>query len=151
MAKAAPSIEHSPPVSDMVLSAGSIHKTIGTYGFEQGNSDGWKPRGTYTQIASVTEAAYGGTHSLKATARTSAWNGAELDVKSLLQPDVEYEISGYVKLDGHSAVPSMVKLTVEQQPTGGTTTWKTVAQTETADTSWIKLQGKYTFTGGWMH
>ncbi|WP_418026859.1 endo-1,4-beta-xylanase [Paenibacillus sp. JJ1722] len=148
VAKAATSIEHSPPVADTVLSAGDIHKTIGTYGFEQGNSDGWKPRGTYTQIASVTEAAYGGTHSLKATARTAAWNGAELDVKSLLQPDVEYEISGYVKLDGHSAVPSMVKLTVEQQPTGGTTTWKTVAQTETADTSWIKLQGKYTFTGG---
>lgn len=83
----------------------------------------------------------------KATARTAAWNGAELDVKSLLQPDVEYEISGYVKLDGHSAVPSMVKLTVEQQPTGGTTTWKTVAQTETADTSWIKLQGNILLPG----
>ncbi|MBJ8191338.1 carbohydrate binding domain-containing protein, partial [Bacillus cereus] len=107
VAKAATSIEHSPPVADTVLSAGNIHKTIGTYGFEQGNSDGWKPRGTYTQIASVSEAAYGGTHSLKATARTAAWNGAELDVKSLLQPDVEYEISGYVKLDGHSAVPSL--------------------------------------------
>ncbi|MGO4950961.1 endo-1,4-beta-xylanase [Paenibacillus sp. DRB1-1] len=148
VAKASASVEHSPLVVGTALSAGSVHKTIGTYGFEEGNSDGWKPRGTYTQIASVTETAYGGTHSLKATARTEAWNGAELDVKPLLQPDVEYEISGYVKLDGHSEVPSMVKLTVEQQPTGGTTTWKTVAQSETADTSWIKLQGKYTFTGG---
>lgn len=116
VAKAASSMEHSPSVSDKVLSAGKI---IGAYGFEQGNSDGWKPRGAYTQIASVTEAAYGGTHSLKATARTAAWNGAELDVKPLLLPGVEYEISGYVKLDGNAAIPSVIKLTVEQQPTGG--------------------------------
>ncbi|WP_058830328.1 endo-1,4-beta-xylanase [Paenibacillus polymyxa] len=144
VAKAAPSVEHSPSVSNTVLSAGKI---IGAYGFEQGNSDGWKPRGAYTQIASVTEVAYGGTHSLKATARTAAWNGAELDVKPLLLPDVEYEISGYVKLDGNAAIPSVLKFTMEQQPTGGTTAWKTLAQTETTDTSWIKLQGRYTFTG----
>lgn len=144
VARAAPSVEHSPSVSNTVLSVGKI---IGAYGFEQGNSDGWKPRGAYTQIASVTEAAYGGTHSLKATARTAAWNGAELDVKPLLLPDVEYEISGYVKLDGNAAIPSVLKFTMEQQPTGGTTAWKTLAQTETTDTSWIKLQGRYTFTG----
>ncbi|WP_226002413.1 endo-1,4-beta-xylanase [Paenibacillus sp. BJ-4] len=146
-ARAAPAVEHSPSVSDTILAAGSVNKMIGTYGFEQGNVQGWKPRGTYTQIASVTEAAYGGAHSLKATARTAAWNGAELDVKPLLQPNVEYEISGYVKLDGNAAVPSVIKFTMEQQPTGGATAWKTVAQKQTADTSWVKLQGEYTFTG----
>ncbi|MGZ0038790.1 endo-1,4-beta-xylanase [Paenibacillus ottowii] len=144
VAKAAPSMEPFPSFSDTVRSAGM---TVKTYGFEQGNSDGWKPRGAYTQIASVTEAAYGGTHSLKATARTAAWNRAELDVKPLLLPDLEYEISGYVKLDGNAAIPSVLKFTIEQQQTGGTTTWKTVAQAETAGTSWIKLQGRYTFTG----
>lgn len=145
--KAAPSVEHFPLVSETMPASGGVNKTIGTYGFEQGNSEGWKPRGTYTQIASVSEAAYGGTHSLKTTARTATWNGAELDVKPLLQSDVEYEISGYVKLDGKAAVPSVIKLTTEEQQSGGSTAWKTVAQTETADTAWVKLQGKYTFTG----
>ncbi|WP_179030973.1 endo-1,4-beta-xylanase [Paenibacillus kribbensis] len=145
--KAAPSVEHSPLVSKTMLATAGVNKTIGTYGFEQGNSEGWKPRGGNTQIASVSEAAYGGTHSLKTTSRTANWNGAELDVKPLLQPDVEYEISGYVKLDGKAAVPSVIKLTVEQQSTGGSTEWKTVAQTETADTAWVKLQGRYKFTG----
>jgi endo-1,4-beta-xylanase len=147
LAEAAPSVEDSPVVLDTALSGGSATKTIGTYGFEQGSREGWKPRGANTQIASVTEAAYGGTRSLKVTARTAAWNGPELDVKPILHPGVEYEISGYVKLDGNSAAPSVIKFTMEQQPTGGATTWKTVAQTETMDTSWVRLQGKYTFSG----
>src|SRR5690242_12255993 len=62
--------------------------------FEDGTTQGWASRGS-AALASVTDVAHAGTHSLKTTGRTATWNGPSLDVRSLLQKGATYQISGF--------------------------------------------------------
>src|SRR5438309_787844 len=63
---------------DVVLSA---HASPGAMqsDFEDGTLQGWIPRGPVT-LTSSTDAAFGGTHSLKTTGRTAGFNGPSLNL-----------------------------------------------------------------------
>ncbi|HBR35519.1 MAG TPA: 1,4-beta-xylanase, partial [Firmicutes bacterium] len=96
------------------------------YGFEEGDGQGWIPRGDGVQIAVVREAAYSGTYSLKTTNRTANWHGPSLDLTGVLQKEVVYEVTGYVKLMGTPAATTNIKITMEQKKFGASTSWTTV-------------------------
>ncbi len=119
-------------------------EVIAQYDFENGDTQGWIPRGGGVAINSVNEAAQTGSYSLKVTGRTANWNGQSLDVSTLFKKGAVYNVTGYVKLVNAPRKPCTVKFTVEEKASGGTN-WKTVAQRDIMNTKWQKLSGSYTF------
>jgi endo-1,4-beta-xylanase len=120
-------------------------EVVAQYDFENGDSQGWIPRGPGMQIESVNETAQAGSYSLKATGRSANWHGQSLDVIGLFQKGAVYNITGYVRLVSAPRTPSTLKFTMEQKKDGGTT-WKTVSQRDVTNNRWQKLSGSYTFT-----
>lgn len=116
------------------------------YDFENGDSQGWIPRGGGVKIEVVQEAAQSGKYSLKTTNRSANWHGPSLDLTGVIKKDVVYEITGYVKLLGKPTTASNFKITMEQKKFGASTSWKTVAQAPVNDTQWVKLSGDYSFS-----
>jgi endo-1,4-beta-xylanase len=115
--------------------------------FEDGTTQGWGPRGS-ALVASSTEVAHTGTHSLKTTGRTANWNGPSLDVRALLQQGATYVISGYVRLVA-GQLPTTLIFTVQRTPTGGSTAFDRVVASPTdgvTDAGWVLLQGQYTYS-----
>lgn len=113
------------------------------YDFENGDLQGWTPRGQGVLISPVTAAAQSGAASLMTTNRTANWHGPSLNVNSIFKKGGVYMITGYVKLAAVPSTPSAIKFTVEQKPAGGKTDWKTVAQQTVAGAEWVKLSGTY--------
>ncbi|CAM4464905.1 endo-1,4-beta-xylanase [Paenibacillus tarimensis] len=118
-----------------------------TYTFDDGTVQGWSPRGGVT-LSATSESAVSGVYSLKTTGRTAAWNGPSLNVKSLLQPGASYEISASVKLPEKAAgaAASTVKLTMQEDPAGGTTAYPNIVSASIADNSWVQLRGTYSYS-----
>ena len=112
--------------------------------FEDGTAQGWVPRGPVT-LASVTEAAFTGTHSLKTTGRTAGFNGPSLDLVSKLTKGTTYNVGVAVRLVAGSA-PTTIRVTMQRTPQGGTTAFDTIAQnTNVTDAAWTTLSGSYSF------
>ncbi|MBN1888301.1 MAG: endo-1,4-beta-xylanase [Thermoflexales bacterium] len=116
------------------------------YDFESGPQD-WVARSSTptTTVEVVTEAAHGGTHSLKVTGRTQGWHGASVDVTSLLQTGVTYEISGCLRLvAGQTANDLMFSMA---RTTGDSTqyTWVTNPPVQITDAGWTCIYGTYSF------
>ena len=128
-----------------LISGSALGEGVMEYGFEEGDGQGWIPRGDGVQIAVVREAAYSGTYSLKTTNRTANWHGPSLDLTGVLQKEVVYEVTGYVKLMGAPAATTNIKITMEQKKFGASTSWTTVAQASVKDTEWVKLSGEYSY------
>lgn len=135
------------PLFPVAAEEGSKPVVLHEYGFEKADVQGWGPRGSGVVVETSTEAAKSGTSSLKTSGRTAGWNGPSLNVKSILEPNVEYEITGYVKLAAPNAEASEVKLSIEEKPAGADTAWKTVGKASIGDKNWTKLQGTYKYTG----
>lgn len=112
--------------------------------FEDGTLQGWTSRGSAI-LANTTEASHAGTHSLRTTGRTAAWNGPSLDLRTKLVPNTTYQITGWVRLVSGEA-PTNVKFTVQRTPTGGTDNYSGItAAVAVTDGAWVKLQGNYSF------
>jgi endo-1,4-beta-xylanase len=117
------------------------------HGFEDGTAQGWVPRGGVT-LASVTEAAHTGTHSLKTTGRTAAWNGPSLDLRNWLQKGATYQISGHVRLVAGQPASTLI-FTVQRTPVGGSAQFDRVAASPAngvTDAGWVQLQGTYSYS-----
>src|SRR5262249_18452097 len=65
--------------------------------FEDGTLQGWIPRGGVT-LTNTTEAAAGGTHSLKTTGRTQGFHGPSLNVLSLLTRGATHQVTPSFRL-----------------------------------------------------
>lgn len=122
------------------------------YDFEDGTTQGWKPRADEGMAVSVdvaTDVAHSGSNSLLTTKREENWNGATVDVMSLLKPDTTYEISAFVKLaDGAPA--SRVVITMQRTPADGDTKYEWISpslEDGVTDADWVELKGKYSYTG----
>ena len=117
------------------------------YRFENGQTQGWFGRDS-SQVASVTEAAYGGNSSLKSTGRTSDWHGPAVDLKPLLQKNAVYEISAYVKRVQADAL-STIKLTMQNIRPGAAQddpqNWTQIDAKTISTTEWTLLSGTYSF------
>lgn len=136
----------APTTANSGSSSGSTQSVNKTYGFENGSTNGWVPRGdSNVKIASVTDQHESGSSSLLTTGRSKTWMGPSLDVKSLLQQGVTYTITAWVKekTAPGTKTPSTVTLSMEKTPTGGTQAWDNIASAKISDTSWTKISGTY--------
>ncbi|GIQ70630.1 1,4-beta-xylanase [Xylanibacillus composti] len=115
---------------------------IGAYDFEDGELQGWGPRGGGVAVEAVTETAQSGTYSLKVTGRTADWQGVSIDLKDVLKKGAKYQISGYVKLVEDEEASNM-KFSVEQ--INGESYVQVNDPVEVTDAEWVKLEGTYTF------
>ena len=113
--------------------------------FEDGTLQGWIPRGTAI-LSNTTEAAHGGTHSLKTTGRTAGFNGPSLNLVTTLSMGNVYQITAWVRLvTGQTA--DQLKITVQRTPAGGSNAFDQVTPlTNVTDSGWVMLQGQYSFT-----
>src|SRR5947208_13793184 len=64
--------------------------------FEDGTVQGWVPRGTAI-LTNNTEAAHGGSHSLKTTGRTAAFHGPSLNLANTLSTGNVYQITAWLR------------------------------------------------------
>ncbi|GGG22704.1 endo-1,4-beta-xylanase [Paenibacillus abyssi] len=118
--------------------------TIISHGFESDDKQGWGNRGA-AQTSITKETSRTGNGALLTTGRTAGWHGPSLNVTSLLQPGVTYEISGYVKLAA-SQPASDLKFSVEQTGLTGSDQYKQVNNpAAVTDTEWVELKGNYTY------
>lgn len=113
--------------------------------FEDGTTQGWGPRGS-VEIVAVTDEAYEGEYSLKTTGREDTWQGPALNMIDILEEDVSYEISCYVKLAELPEEAREIKISMEYTAAGEDTNWATVAQANISDTEWTKISGSYHFS-----
>jgi endo-1,4-beta-xylanase len=123
-------------------------QTVVSHDFEDGTTQGWGPRGSAV-VTNSTEAANGGTHSLKTTGRTATFNGPSLDALGVLSPGTPYQVRVAVRLVAGEQ-PTQIIVTVQRTPAGGSTTFDRVvasAATGVTDAGWVTLQGPYTFAG----
>src|SRR5262245_29533796 len=118
--------------------------TIFQNDFEDGTLQGWIPRGAVT-LTNTTEAAAGGTRSLKTTGRTQGFHGPSLNVLSLLTKGATYQVTASVRLVAPTAA-STVRVTMQQTPAGGSNQFATVAQnTGVTDAAFVTLTGLYSY------
>jgi GH35 family endo-1,4-beta-xylanase len=119
--------------------------------FEDGTTQGWRPRFGSPIVTNTTEIAHTGANSLKTTNRTQAFNGPALDLGSVLMPDNIYQIDGWVRLVAGQTLtsPVQLKLSMQEDFSDGTASqFIQVAGSQTVtDTAWVHLQGSFTFTG----
>jgi GH35 family endo-1,4-beta-xylanase len=124
---------------------------IVTDDFEDGTAQGWQPRFGSPVVANTTELAHAGTHSLKTTNRTQAYNGPALPLTGVLAADNIYVIGGWVRLVAGQTLtaPVQLKLTMQKDFNDGTATqYVQVAGSQTVtDTAWVRLQGTFSFSG----
>jgi endo-1,4-beta-xylanase len=119
------------------------------YDFEDGTTQGWKPRGDGVSVGVATDVAHSGSNSLLTTNRTETWHGATVDVAPILKPDTIYEISGFVKL-AEGAPDSKVIITMQRTPAGDDPKYEWVApsaQNGVTDSDWVELKGQYSYAG----
>ncbi|HEU4391554.1 MAG TPA: carbohydrate binding domain-containing protein, partial [Blastocatellia bacterium] len=114
--------------------------------FEDGTLQGWIPRGPVT-LTNSTEAAAGGTHSLKTTGRTAGFHGPSLNILGLLTKGATYQVTVAVRLVGGEA-PTTIRVTVQRTPTGAGNAFDTVASSANngvTDAAFVTLTGLYSF------
>ena len=128
-----------------LLNAGAVAQTVIQNDFEDGSPQGWIPRGT-SILTNTTEAAHGGSHSLKTTGRTAGFHGPSLNLLNTLQKGNVYQITAWVRLvPGQTA--DTLKITMQRTPAGGSNAFDQVApSTNVTDSGWVMLQGQYSFT-----
>src|SRR5947209_14141993 len=81
-----------------LLNAGTaVAQTVSENDFEDGSPQGWIPRGT-ALLTNTTEAAHGGSHSLKTTGRTAGFHGPSLNLLNTLQKGNVYEITAVSRI-----------------------------------------------------
>jgi endo-1,4-beta-xylanase len=123
-------------------------QTVIQHDFEDGTTQGWTPRGSAV-LTNTTEAANGGSHSLKTTGRTAGFHGPSLNLLGRLSPGTVYQVTAAVRLVAGEA-PAQLIVTVQRTPTGGTNQFDRVvasAASGVTDGAWVTLQGFYSFAG----
>jgi|GEM_PF-259751 len=114
------------------------NKVVLEHHFEGGNTHGWAGRGA--QVANSSDVSRNGESSLKVTDSSAAWNGANLDVMSDLQPGYTYEIEAYVRLADAADEPASLKATMQY---GDSSYNQLVVNSEVTASSWAELKVEY--------
>src|SRR6266851_446498 len=113
--------------------------------FEDGQTDGWIPRGTGsdTTLTVSTRQANTGTYSLLTTGRTQSFEGPSIDLRSVLTPGQLYVYTVFVRMQEGQANDS-IKMTM-QSAINGSPTFATVAGPATVTNgAWVKMVGAFT-------
>jgi len=116
--------------------------------FEDGTLQGWIPRGGSVALANTTDAAHGGTHSLKTTGRTAGFNGPSLNVLSKFAKGSTYQVTVWARLVS-GQLPDTLKITMQRTLTDGSNAFDQIATSAAGgvtDGAWVALQGQYSFS-----
>ncbi len=112
--------------------------------FEDGTTQGWFPFGSPT-VASSTDVANTGTHSLLTTNRTSGFMGPGTSLTGQLTAAANYHVSVAARLQAGQAATGL-KVTVMRSFADGTSAFDAVVpSTQVTDQAWVTLQGNYSF------
>ena len=122
-------------------------------GFET-NTSGWSVFGGGATIASSTDQAKSGTHSLLITGRTQTYQGPQYSVLSVSTPGTSYRLSLWGRLSASTPTGSLI-VTLRYTCTGGSSPGDSFSQwvgsTPASTSSWTELAAVKTFpscTGG---
>jgi endo-1,4-beta-xylanase len=107
-------------------------------GFEQ-NTTGWFGFGPVS-FTTTTTTAHSGLRSALIQNRTDTWNGVAQSLAGVLQPNITYQISAWVRLSNAPSQPVMLTM---QKTDGSGTTYQNVASVTANSNSWTKLTGGY--------
>ncbi|WAM31244.1 endo-1,4-beta-xylanase [Caldicellulosiruptor naganoensis] len=119
-----------------------INPVVKSTTFESGIFEGWQPRGSSVSISVVDTVTHTGSKSLYVTGRTQNWNGAQIDVTSLLEKGKSYEISVWVYQDTGST--QKLTLTMERKNADGSTDYDSIVhQKDVGTNTWVELKGTY--------
>ncbi len=114
--------------------------------FEDGQTDGWIPRGTGTAQTVSANQANTGTQSLLTTGRTQSFGGPSIDLSTALTRGQLYIFTIYVRMAEGEANDSL-KMTM-QSTINGSNTFNTVASASTVTNgAWVKMVGAFTPAG----
>jgi endo-1,4-beta-xylanase len=112
--------------------------------FESGSTEGWQARGTGSdaQISVVDTVAHSGSKSLYVTGRAQTWQGAQIDLTSLLEKGKEYQFSIWVYQNSGS--DQNITLTMQRKNADNTTNYDTIKWQQTVPSGvWTEITGSY--------
>ena len=112
--------------------------------FESGSTEGWQARGTGSdaQISVVDTVAHSGSKSLYVTGRAQTWQGAQIDLTSLLEKGKEYQFSIWVYQNSGS--DQNITLTMQRNNADNTTDYDTIKWQQTVPSGvWTEITGSY--------
>ena len=111
---------------------------IANPGFEQ-NTTGWFGFGPVS-FTTTTTIAHSGSRSALIQNRTDTWNGVAQSLASVLQPNISYQISAWVRLSNAPSQPVMLTM---QKTDGNGTSYQNVASVTATSNGWTQLTGGY--------
>ena len=111
---------------------------ISNPGFEQ-NTTGWFGFSPVS-FTTTTTLAHSKSRSTLIQNRTDTWNGVAQSLAGVLQPNITYQISAWVRL---SNAPSQTVMLTMQKTDGSGTTYQNVASVTANSNSWTQLTGGY--------
>src|SRR6266496_543004 len=133
------------PVVLIALSAcvPTTAQVVASTNFEDGQTDGWIPRGGGTTLSASTNQANTGSYSLLTTGRTQSFGGPSIDLSSSLTGGQLYIFTIYVRMAEGEANDS-IKMTM-QSAINGSNTFNTIAGPSTVTNgAWVKMVGAFT-------
>lgn len=107
-------------------------------GFESGTA-GWFGYGPVTLTAPATQP-HTGSHSALVQNRTDTWNGVAQSLLGVLQTNISYNITAWVRLASSGSQPVMLTM---QKTDGSGTTYQNVASGTASSNGWTQLIGGY--------
>ena len=126
----------------LLASVPTTAQVVVSTNFEDGQTDGWIPRGGTTLTASTNQANTG-SYSLLTTGRTQAFEGPSIDLSSSLTRGQLYIFTIYVRMAQGEANDS-IKMTM-QSTINGSNTFNTVSGPATVTNgAWVKMVGAFT-------
>lgn len=121
-----------------------VPEVIFTGDFESGSVESWVSRGGVTLAASDAQASTGD-HSLRATGRTSGWNGPAHNMLDIVEPLGVYEFKLDVRLlEGAADAPIQLTMQTTSENTGETAYSRIAGAPTVTDDAWTTITGEYT-------
>ena len=118
--------------------AAQTTNVIANPGFEQ-NTTGWFGFGPVS-FTTTTMVVHSGSRSALIQNRTDTWNGVAQSLAGVLQPNITYQISAWVRLSNSPSQPVMLTM---QKTDGSGTTYQNVASVTANSNGWTQLSGGY--------
>src|SRR5690606_6339787 len=94
-----------------------------SHGFEDGATEGWRPRAGET-VTVTAEAARTGSFGLAVSGRTQSWEGPTLDLTETIELGTRYDLSVWVRMAAGEP-PTDLRMSVERV-SGGSPSYETV-------------------------
>jgi hypothetical protein len=115
------------------------------YPIDTNTGKGWDPRGvTAADLVPVSSPVTEGASAIKVINRTGTFNGIKQDMLGTLQPDINYRISGDVRLVGSASDSVEVQLLKEDGI--NPTVFDPIASATATDTGWTSFANTFTYS-----